>query len=152
MHFELGAVEEDRAFARGVDAHCDFADRSRAASSRWKADRCDQIDFRPPPGLASGLREDEVQQYFFFAAGLGAGYGGCSEVAVGNCLLGHLLRVCQTDAIFGRLNDDAARIVGQRIVVLHHGEKIAEGRPEEISRDPRVVDAYLGEEFVFADA
>ena len=42
--------------------------------------------------------------------------------------------------------------LAQRIVVLHHGEKIAEGRPEAISRDPRVVDAYLGEEFVFADA
>jgi len=42
--------------------------------------------------------------------------------------------------------------LAQRIVVLHHGEKIAEGRPEEIARHPRVVDAYLGEEFVLADA
>jgi len=42
--------------------------------------------------------------------------------------------------------------LSHRLVVLHHGEKIAEGRPEEISRDPRVVDAYLGEEFVLADA
>ena len=42
--------------------------------------------------------------------------------------------------------------LAQRIVVLHHGEKIAEGPPESIARDPRVVDAYLGEEFVLADA
>jgi branched-chain amino acid transport system ATP-binding protein len=42
--------------------------------------------------------------------------------------------------------------LAQRIVVLHHGEKIAEGAPEAIARDPRVVDAYLGEEFVLADA
>jgi branched-chain amino acid transport system ATP-binding protein len=42
--------------------------------------------------------------------------------------------------------------LAHRIVVLHHGEKIAEGPPESIVRDPRVVDAYLGEEFVLADA
>jgi branched-chain amino acid transport system ATP-binding protein len=42
--------------------------------------------------------------------------------------------------------------LAHRIVVLHHGEKIAEGPPESIARDPRVVDAYLGEEFVLADA
>ena len=42
--------------------------------------------------------------------------------------------------------------LAQRIVVLHHGEKIAEGRPEAIARDPKVVDAYLGEEFVLAEA
>jgi len=31
-----------------------------------------------------------------------------------------------------------------RIVVLHHGEKIAEGAPEAIARDPLVIDAYFG--------
>ncbi|MBI1736704.1 MAG: ABC transporter ATP-binding protein [Candidatus Rokubacteria bacterium] len=42
--------------------------------------------------------------------------------------------------------------LAQRIVVLHHGERIAEGTPQEVASDRRVVDAYLGEEFVLAEA
>ena len=42
--------------------------------------------------------------------------------------------------------------LAQRIVVLHHGEAIAQGAPAAIAQDRRVVDAYLGEEFVLAQA
>jgi branched-chain amino acid transport system ATP-binding protein len=36
--------------------------------------------------------------------------------------------------------------LAQRIVVLHHGEVIARGTPQEVVRNQAVLECYLGEE------
>ena len=38
----------------------------------------------------------------------------------------------------------AIRDLSDRLLVLHHGQQIAQGRPEEVLREARVVEAYLG--------
>ena len=38
----------------------------------------------------------------------------------------------------------AIRRLADRLLVLHHGQQIAEGKTDEVLSDPRVVEAYLG--------
>ncbi len=74
------------------------------------------------------------------------------------------LRPTETDRmveVFRRLNKDhgvtilliehvmrAVMALADRILVLHHGARIAEGAPAEVVRDPAVIHSYLGAEDV----
>jgi ABC-type branched-subunit amino acid transport system ATPase component len=73
-------------------------------------------------------------------------YGGLvqDEIDRLSCLLRELTVSGMTVLMVEHLTD-VVMDVASRVVVLHYGEKIAEGLPQEIRRDERVVASYLGE-------
>ncbi|QQS13333.1 MAG: ABC transporter ATP-binding protein [Rhodospirillales bacterium] len=76
--------------------------------------------------VMAGLRPTETDQMVAFLRDLNARTG------VTILLIEHVMR--------------AVMALSQRVVVLHHGERIAEGAPAEIARDPAVLEVYLGQE------
>ncbi len=37
--------------------------------------------------------------------------------------------------------------ISQRVIVLDGGQKIVEGKPQDVANDKRVIKAYLGEKY-----
>lgn len=74
--------------------------------------------------------------------------GGINPSMIGNLI--KYIRMANTDEdatiLLIEHNMDFVMEIADRIYVLAHGEKIAEGSPAQIQNDERVLDAYLGRE------
>ena len=135
MH--AGALDEARKFAREIMSRLDlFNKRAQVASSLTLPDRkrlevARALATRPKllllDEVMAGLRPTETDRIVAILREL-------NRDGLTILLIEHVMR--------------AVTALASKILVLHHGARIAEGTPETVLREPAVIESYLGAELL----
>jgi branched-chain amino acid transport system ATP-binding protein len=129
----------------------------RARHLRTEADDLlDRLGLRPQAGISAGslppTRQRLVESGMALATNprlllldeVAAGLTQ-SEAKTMASLIGELRSEREMCVIWIEHNVEVLMRAVERVLVLHHGEVLADGPPARITKDPAVIDAYLGE-------